>query len=310
MAIRYDISIDWVSSPRLLTVAAPSTEVTVQDIVDTCRYFEDTSPGENYEYLIDAAGKEPLGGVTYVGITATFNNCQIAFEARPGPNWILCTILGGNLVAVDENGAELDPRYPTAFVSVDRTASSSATLQEQDALNYSSYQNAVWVDVNSGLTGVLYPAGTRENPVNNIVDAVLIGKEKGFSTIQLLSDVTLTNGDNIENFSLVGASSIATHVVIEEAAECNTIVIKNCDFTGVLDGNTEIQDSVIHNISYFNGYIHNCGLIGLISLDGTATAIISDCSTIDQDNPVTIDMGGGGQSLSIPNHSVIVTLRN
>jgi hypothetical protein len=149
MAIRYDVSIDWVSSPRLLTVAAPSVEISIQEIVDTCRYLEDTTPGENYEYLIDAAGKEPLGGIVSVGITATLNNAQIAFEARLGPDWVLCTIGGGNLVAADENGDELDPRKPTAFISVDRAASSSATLITSEPTSASAAEiaeiaDAVW----------------------------------------------------------------------------------------------------------------------------------------------------------------------
>lgn len=148
MAIRNDVTITWYTSPRILTVASPSVEISVQEIVDTCRFFEDSTPGENYEFLIDAAGKEPLGGIVQVGITATLNNAQIAFEARPGPDWTLCTLAGGNLVAVDENGDELDPRKPTAFVSVDRAASSSATLITSEAPSASvdpaAIADAVW----------------------------------------------------------------------------------------------------------------------------------------------------------------------
>jgi hypothetical protein len=142
MAIRTDVTVDWVSSPRLITVAAPSVEISIQDIVDTCRAFEDTTPNEIYEFLIDAAGKEALGGTTSVGITATLNNAQIAFEARPGPNWILCTISGGNLVAEDDVGDPIDPRYPTAYTTIDRAASSSATLS--DVSSPEDVADAVW----------------------------------------------------------------------------------------------------------------------------------------------------------------------
>lgn len=148
MAIRTDVTITWYTSPRILTVAAPSDEISIQEIVDTCREFEDSTTGVNYEYLIDAAGKEELGGNTQVGITATLNNAQIAFEARLGPDWELMTIGGGNLVAVDENGDELDPRKPTAYTSVDRAASSSATLITSDPTSASytpaEVADAVW----------------------------------------------------------------------------------------------------------------------------------------------------------------------
>ncbi len=143
MSIRSDVTIDWSVSPRLLTVLADSTAISIQEIVDTCRFLEDSEEGNNYDFLIDAAGKEPLGGTVSVGITATLNNAQIAFQARAGPNWVLCIISGGNIVAIDDVGAELDPRYPTAFVSVDRAASSSATLIEDEA-QAGEIADAVW----------------------------------------------------------------------------------------------------------------------------------------------------------------------
>lgn len=133
MTIRTDVSIDWDSSPRVLTVLSPSDEITIQDLVDTLRNFEDSPDGIGFDRLVDAAGKEFLGGTTYVGITATLQNCVIAFQARGGPSWVLCTISGGNLVAVDSVGSNIDPRTPTAYVSVDRAASSSATILASDS---------------------------------------------------------------------------------------------------------------------------------------------------------------------------------
>ena len=99
MTIRDDITIDWSTSPREIWIAAPSTEITVQDLVDTVRDFEDKPENMCYDYIIDAAGKEPLGGTTYVGVTCSLQNAVVAFDARPGPDWVLCKISGGNLVA-------------------------------------------------------------------------------------------------------------------------------------------------------------------------------------------------------------------
>ncbi len=134
MAIRSDITVDWTVNPRLITIASPSVLIVVQDIVDTLRFLEDSDVGINYLPLVDAAGKEDLGGGTSVGITAILQDAQIAFEARVGPGWTLCTITGGNLVAVDSAGVPIDPRFATAYVTVDRASSSSATLSDQDSL--------------------------------------------------------------------------------------------------------------------------------------------------------------------------------
>jgi hypothetical protein len=78
--------------------------------------------------LIESAGKEPLGGGSYVGITATLQNAKLAFEARPSPTFVACTVTGGNLVAVDANGDNMDPIEVTAFTQVTIAQSSSPTI--------------------------------------------------------------------------------------------------------------------------------------------------------------------------------------
>jgi hypothetical protein len=133
MTIRTDVTIDWSSSPRIIEVAAPSTEISIQDLHDTCKYFEDNVEGVLHPYLIDSAGKEFLGGTLYVGITATLNNALIKFEDRGGPSWVLCIISGGNLVAIDDVGADMDPREPSAYVSADRASAVSAALLDAGA---------------------------------------------------------------------------------------------------------------------------------------------------------------------------------
>lgn len=83
MASRSDISVSWQLSPRLITVAAPSTEVTIQDLHDTLRDLEDEPHTLIYPSIISSAGKESLGGGVSVGLTATLQNARLGFEARP-----------------------------------------------------------------------------------------------------------------------------------------------------------------------------------------------------------------------------------
>lgn len=141
MAVRNDITVDWFASPRIITVAVPSTEITIQDLLDTCRELEDDLTNTVYDPLASAAGKENLGGGVRVGITLTLLNAVLAFEARPGPTYTQCIVSGGNIVAVDSNGDNLSPIYPTAFTQVLTSASSSATLQ---GISATEIANAVW----------------------------------------------------------------------------------------------------------------------------------------------------------------------
>ena len=72
-----------------------------------------------------------------MGITSTLQNARLAFEARPGPTYVQCTINGGNLVALDDIGQSISPIHTTAFTQVLLAQSSSATI-------IGGIDNAVW----------------------------------------------------------------------------------------------------------------------------------------------------------------------
>ncbi len=313
MTIRSDITVNWDISPRVITVASGSSELIIQDLHDTCRYLESQQNAIDNPYLIDTAGREFLGGTTYVGLTATLRNAVVAFEARPGPEWELCQILGGNLVAIDdaEPSNYIDPRKPTAYTSVDRTASSAATLQDQAALRYSSYQNAVWLDVEGSDSGTDYPLGTREYPVNNLANAISIANEEGFKAIQTLSSITIGNGVDIRDFEIIGSCKIYTEIIIESSAQTNHLKLQKCNVvSGTLDHGTHIYDCTVGDITNLDGHIYSSGLYGKLVLNGDGNIILADCFTNDQDNPVVIDMGGSGQDLSMPNYAGLITVKN
>ena len=82
MTIRTDFTYNMEVSPRVITVAAPSAEATLQDIHDTIVEYEDSSEGGQYPILILSAGGEDLGGSVSVGQTSTLQNAQLQFEGR------------------------------------------------------------------------------------------------------------------------------------------------------------------------------------------------------------------------------------
>jgi len=148
MAVRSDITVDFSASPRIVTVAAPSTEVSLQDLYDTLRNIEATETGILYPQLLNAAGKQVLGGGALVGMTLTLRNALLAFAARTGPGWALCSVGGGNLVAIDEVGAPLpSPLQPTAYTFATLTQSTSASLLSgTGGLTKDDVKTAVWVE--------------------------------------------------------------------------------------------------------------------------------------------------------------------
>jgi hypothetical protein len=384
---------DFSPSPRIARVNAPSVEFVAQDVVDTLRKQEDTFRGQTENKLLNASGKESLGGGVLVGITVALQDTQIAFEGRTTPAQIgavttassapvadkivlhdtsatfitnevargslvinftdhsiaevynvdsetqlttrilengsdnsfdvsdvyhifnieQCDISGGNIVAVDSVDSEISPILPTAFTQVVRTASSSATLSDQEAIQYSSYGGGVTIDASSFNSGTTYPVGTPQAPVNNLIDAHIISGERGFTTFFILGDIALDNNTtNFESDIFIGESQSKTTITINPIAEVTRAEFYNAEILGTLDGNAKLQDCLIHNLNYINGYVEQCVLApGTILLGGNETAHFLDCwSGVPGEETPEIDMGGAGQSLALRNYSGGISLKN
>lgn len=122
------ISVNPYLSPRIITILSPITDITIQALSDQIKDWEDEPADLSFPKLISTAGKQDLGGGAFVGITATLQNAKISFEARPPSTEILCTITGGNLVAVDSVGATTSPIEPTAYTQVVIQQSTSPSI--------------------------------------------------------------------------------------------------------------------------------------------------------------------------------------
>ena len=313
MAIRTEVTVNWWSSPRIITVAAPSAEITMQDLVDTCRFLESQPNTLDNLRLLDAAGKEDLGGGIKVGITVTLQNAKIAFEARSGPTYIQCNISGGNLVSVDTVGSSISPIEPTAFTQVVLANSSSATLSEQTAIQYASYNGGVTVDTTSSYVGTEYPIGTPQQPVNNLIDAHDIADERGFTTFFILGDIDIDiSSVSFEGDIFIGESQSKSTITIDTIANVDRAEFYNAHIQGTLDGNAKLQDCLIDNLNYISGFVEQCVLApGTILLGGNETAHFLDCwSGVPGTGTPEIDMGGSGQSLAMRNYNGGILLKN
>lgn len=112
MTVRTDITVDFAISPRIITVASPSVAVSVQDLHDTLVRIEDSilpgdNEGPNNPGLIESAGKEDLGSGVTVGITATLQDAQIAFQAR------VTELESGTITTPDTGGITLEDSAAT-----------------------------------------------------------------------------------------------------------------------------------------------------------------------------------------------------
>ena len=171
-------------------------------------------------------------------------------------------------------------------------------------LVYASFSGAVWIDVTSpwGDVGTeTEPNGTPERPVNNIPLAVQIANDRGFREIQVIGNLTLDTGDDVQGFKLIGTSHVNAFLTVNTGALTLKTSFESFDISGVLDGSSEITNCVVGDIEYFNGHIHDSALRGTIILAGNKTATISDCNMFDIEAVPVIDCNISGQNLIMTN---------
>jgi len=310
MAVRNDLVVDWGVSPRIITVLLPSTEITIQDLHDTCRAIEATPEAMNDAILIDTAGLENLGGGTKVGLTSTLQNALLAFEVRLGPEYIQCNVTGGNVVAIDDLGASfLTPIHPTAFTQIVVTASSSATQSNQADLEYASFGDVVSVDADNGSDT---NRGNKEYPVLTMHRAVEVAIDRGFDEIYVINSMSIGLGDDITNFKLTGRHPVQVIIDFMPDAITNGVTVTNATLAGTLDGDTIIKQCHIGTLEYVNGFITESVLgVGTIYLGGYSKASFNNCvSDVAGEATPTIDLGVTGQSLIMRNYSGGIALVN
>jgi hypothetical protein len=266
--------------------------------------------------LLESSGKEYLvaDGSVKVGLTVTLNNAKIAFKSLGGPDWILCSIEGGNVVSVED--IYTSPRvyipviHPTSYISVERVSSSSATLSELAAVQYASYGGGVTVDIVNGVPGTAYNIGTIENPVNNIPDAITIANERGFEKFHIHNNLTLGVGHSVDGFEFVGHSPSKTTIIIESGASTAGCEFQECTVSGILDGNAILEHCKINTLNYVNGEIRNSNLIGPITLGGGSDSLFKNCGSSIPTAPPIIDMGGTGRNCIFHDYSGAAHFKN
>jgi len=391
MATRSDISVLWNLSPRLIAIASPSAEITIQDLHDTLKNIEDEPGAMQYPSLITTAGKENLGGGVSVGLTATLLNAQIMFERRTvilnqgtittastpgsiiqvidsaadfvssgvkpgdfvanttdqGVGEVLeiisptelrilsptggieddfdvgeaynvyyvveCSISGGNVVAIDADGSSINALFPSFGTYAVRTSSSSATFQQSEDIQYSSFGGGVTVDVINGVASDIYPSGTPRQPVNSLYYAHIIALERGFSTIFVNGDLTydFVPSDHHSAIIIIGQSPTLSTITFTHLTNIDQAIVKNATVEGTIDSSCNLFGCHIDDFDGVDGIIEQCILHRTITLGNGKITHILDCwSGVPGVMTPTVDMNGSGQSLAVRNYNGGIKLIN
>jgi len=239
-----------------------------------------------------------LSGLTYARIIEIIAPYTVEFE--DGQYTINC-------VGANHNLSDVKVANQVSLI-----VNNAAGLINMPAIEYSSFDGGVTVDVVNGVVGTVYNIGTPQNPVNNVADALLIASYRGFTTFYIIEDITLDSGTDFEEMIFVGESKTKSLITIESDADVENCEFFDAEITGVLDGGSVLKNCLIKNINYVNGYIEQCVLgTGTVTLGGGEEAHFLDCwsGVVGTATPI-IDMGGSGQALGMRNYNGGIHLKN
>jgi hypothetical protein len=243
----------------------------------------------------------------------TRNNWLIGDEYIVWPNQ-QCSISGGNLVAVNDVGVPISAIFPSPGVQILATSSASATLQELVAIQYSSYNEGVTVDIINGVSGTSYNIGTPSNPVNNLTDALTIAHTEGngFSIFYIKESMTIDTGLDFTDIIFRGQSVTKTLLTIHPNANVTRSEFYEASINGTLDGQNKLKNCLLKTLNFINGVVEECLLDAYtITLGGGVDAYFLDCwSAVAGVGTPTIDMGGSGQNLGLRNYNGVLKIQN
>ncbi|MCK5432665.1 MAG: hypothetical protein KAJ03_07965, partial [Gammaproteobacteria bacterium] len=215
-------------------------------------------------------------------------------------NIIQCDMSGGNVVAIDSGGSPINPILPTAFTQVVRTSSSSSTLTSQTLLEFSSYQNAAWIDTTNGSAGTAFPLGTRESPTNNIDDAKAIAGAIGSANIGVLGTLTLASGDDVTGCNLIGENHLLTSVTLDPGCNTTNTRFTDMSISGTYGGQSITSGCRLSSLSAMQGTFDHCQFeVGTHVLDNSSLTKILDCYSLGLNTFPTFDYNVTGANLIV-----------
>lgn len=143
---------------KIVTVLAPDTSVTCQEVYDVCRDFEDSYPMMSQLPIVDAEGKTNMGsGKFSVVFLFMINGWKIKFEDRPGPSTVVCEVADGNTFGRvgDKNSSEQHPIEASAYTfSIVYQATTGASV-ETGVSGLTPSESQALLDIDSNVDGLV-----------------------------------------------------------------------------------------------------------------------------------------------------------
>lgn len=225
---------------------------------------------------------------------------------------VQCRVTGGNLVAVDNLGAEISPIFPTFGTQVLATASSSATTANLISLNFATYNGGIYIDTVNGVSGTGGVLGNEANPVNNLTDAKSIATTLGFTRLYFTENAsTIGASDNISSYLVEGVYHDRSVLTLTTGCTITDAQFNNLAIQG--DAGTDfcvLENCSLRTISNFNGNVYRSEIGGTIGLNLGAFRHWINCVSNQNTGTPVLDFQSITQNLIISNYVGDIIIRN
>ncbi|MDH3930309.1 MAG: hypothetical protein OEV22_20455, partial [Deltaproteobacteria bacterium] len=177
-----------------------------------------------------------LGGIVYARVVEIISGYTITFE--------------DGQYAVNLTGANSNIGDVVNVNQVSVRSANAAGLISNSAIEYSSFEGFVTIDVTTSNVGTVYPTGTAQKPVNNLDDALLIATTRGLSKIRIIGDFTFQPGDTVEGFEIYGEGLQSSLITCVSGSDLTTSEIYEAELIGETTGLVSITDSFVHDFHF------------------------------------------------------------
>lgn len=292
------ISIDRASMTLVQSSPTEIRELNLNEFRLNLKDLEDDPEGMVFPTTHTHNTEVLLGGIVYARVIEMINDYTITFENG---------FYAVNLVGANSNVGDV-----VNLNNVSIRSANAAGLISNSAIEYSSFNGGVTVDIVNGTDGTVFPQGTPRSPVKSVIDAVSISQFRGFSTLFVKGDLILDTGDNVTDYQLVGDNVNKTLIDVRDGALVSGVEIIDSTVTGLFDGKASFKSCTLLDISFVEAEISECTLKGIIILEGVGNTIIEDCrdglllTTISP----TVNFNNSGHNLAIRDYHGDLNLRN
>ena len=254
-------SVDWVS--KVITI--PETDLTLvsgtryqlnlESFLYECRRLEWTFLDGLWapNILEHSNVRFDFSGANYAAFDEIVNGYTVTIGA--GPTRV-------DLVGSNNNIADVINNTNIILASAN-----SAGLTNISEVRSMAFNGAVTIDTVSGVSGTVYPTGTRKPSSNNMTDASLILHENGLDQFNIASDLTIVDIDASHGHNFVGDSPLNVLTILP-AADLSNCSINNLSVIGELDGLNSLTNCSLGAVTKASGFMHQCALDSTVSLSG------------------------------------------